>query len=678
MIPQYNPPVEENNPTSNLNNPEIMSMPQTGYQGKNYNDQNKTNKPTYQGTTKIDPLINLQVYQQNSVRPPMPKLPQPPIYIDAEVNNPYNTIMKQYPMQNLLSYHPIPSVNQYYINLDGMGVNQDRIASMYEHAVPKILENEAGLTSITERLELHDVIRSTMFPEGDGKSVGLTGKHEKTVLQHIKLLDMKPYGGKEYAVVDNKKNPFFNLPMGFLMFRTCYPIRYDGSLSSVKCAKNSTGMNMRIYMTRHNSITESNNSITNSNNVDDYKRHDHEEWREVAYYLHVYINILKAKACPNFVMLYGYYLCVDSDADLGGHNFYEIAKQIKTARGMQSGFDLLIPKDNKNSANLNPKSYCGDTIVILTETPTYNIIDWMASVFQDQGSVKKGIKTGSHSVLEWQSILFQIMSVFYCLEKNNIAFTNFIPEDFIFIKKYNQLGSVTKYWKYVIDGIEYFVPNTGYSILFDVRYGGINNTADDSPKPDHNILMDFDPDKDPLDDANKNSINNKIKDMFKTVFNDTFTNMKLLADYGGVAPPQEIKDLLNEINGKIDDESIVKIIEGTMNIFVNNRIGTPVRESEVINMRDYDGNVKKGDMIIIIENEGNNEIYKFGLNFTQKNQKNSDTIDVLTKSAESEKYERKEISRGNIKKYSAYAPIQQLPKQGMPITDDDIIETYRM
>ncbi len=61
-IPQYIPPPEKNTPLD-IWNPKQAPAPTFGYQGKN-NTAPNTEKPAYQGNSKFDPLINLQVYQQ--------------------------------------------------------------------------------------------------------------------------------------------------------------------------------------------------------------------------------------------------------------------------------------------------------------------------------------------------------------------------------------------------------------------------------------------------------------------------------------------------------------------------------------------------------------------------------------------------------------------------------------
>ena len=61
-----------------------------------------------------------------------------------------------------------------------------------------------------------------------------------------------------------------------------------------------------------------------------------------------------------------------------------------------------------------------DKIVILTEAPTQNILNWATKTYEkDQsGSINKMIQTGFYSNEVWESILFQLYVALLCLYKN--------------------------------------------------------------------------------------------------------------------------------------------------------------------------------------------------------------------------------------------------------------------
>ena len=39
-----------------------------------------------------------------------------------------------------------------------------------------------------------------------------------------------------------------------------------------------------------------------------------------------------------------------------------------------------------------------------------------------------------------------------------------------YIKDVSTPGPISKYWKYIVDDVEYYVPNCGYLVMFDSNY----------------------------------------------------------------------------------------------------------------------------------------------------------------------------------------------------------------
>ena len=67
------------------------------------------------------------------------------------------------------------------------------------------------------------------------------------------------------------------------------------------------------------------------------------------------------------------------------------------------------------------------------------------------------------------------MVALYNLQKEEIYFNNFEVDHNIFIKDLSQHSNLTTFWKYKINGIDYYVPNYGYLLLIDTNFAHIQS-----------------------------------------------------------------------------------------------------------------------------------------------------------------------------------------------------------
>jgi len=139
-----------------------------------------------------------------------------------------------------------------------------------------------------------------MVKHHDGEEVSLEDG-DNSLLSYLKFLELNPYSHQSFS-----NNPYKGLPKGMLIYRSCYTIRYDHATGGVKCAKESIGMNVRIYR-----MTQAELEV--NKNKSNY--HTFDLWREIAYYEYVREEIIKKKVSPNFVALYAYYICEKSGID---------------------------------------------------------------------------------------------------------------------------------------------------------------------------------------------------------------------------------------------------------------------------------------------------------------------------------------------------------------------------
>jgi len=242
----------------------------------------------------------------------------------------------------------------------------------------------------------------------------------------------------------------------------------------------------------------------------------------------------------------------------------------------------------------------GETLVLLTEAPNSNIIKWASPLYESKGSLNKMLATGFHKANVWESVLFQIMYIMYILQKETIYFEEFSLENNIYIKDLYYEPNTLNYWIYNIDGLDYYVPNYGYLVLFDSKYNDTisKNYKILSPKLFPNMNDKIDNKNDPIN--YDNDIKNLIFNQFKETFDSNiFTSqLKLL---GGLSPEAEILTLLNNIHNDTSlGTDINKYIRNYFNNYFNNRIGTTLlrTEKEIVNILNRPQFNKAGSLLV--------------------------------------------------------------------------------
>ena len=670
-------------------------------QPKQYEQTQQPQQPQQQ---KLDPLVNLQVYQQN-VKPKetksigtfnMPIVPTP--YFPPQYGfPPYMYTQPYYP-------HIAPGqiIKKYNINIDGVTGDHSKLNLIYEDVLPQ-KEFVGTFGTVGERNDIFDYIRAMLFEHGDGRNTGLDGKSEDSLLSHLKFMNLNPYNTYKFS-----NNPYKNLPFGFLIFQGCYPIRYDHESASVICAKNSIGTNVRIYRMTQGSHAVNNQSVKKINEYD--------EWREISYYEYVREHIIKKKECPNFVVLFGYYISENSMIDfdkiaehsaMKNENYtynsllpkiaepkYKYATNDEIAQPqfiLQGGTGKKINNNNNNNNNnaivsvnksckgynvniaLDHNAYIGKALVAITEAPTYNLFGWASKSYYVEGNIKRQVAGGHYSDKVWFSVLFQIMAGLYTMQKHQIYYECFDPESHIYIKDLSVQGMPTKYWKYRVNGIEYYIPNYGYLVLIDSNFKDVKpqqftfNRNNNDIK--YKIYTKF------LDKTIKDAdFESKSFDAFKNTF-DTNVFSQSYVNFGGRKPPSNVLKLLNDIQANINTSGTKNIGEYMyqhMRFFMNNRIGTYLRELETWYIRKNDNKqFAKGQLVVY---EDSSSSYKFVMYITQTGSE----VTVLSKNdPENADITEMKIQVTSLYAYSKSEHIAQFYKQNDGLlNDDELMETY--
>lgn len=636
--------------------------------------QNMSHKPPFK-PPQNEPILNVQLYQ-----PPKPKPkpnsnpnqyahPNPAVFYPNYVPNPFDPVgfaNYMYHSQYGAPHGGIsgPIFKEYNINIGGVSGSHVKTSHIFEDALP-IKDIRGTYASLGERTMLREYIRSILFSRGDGKDLAIDDDNYN-LLSHLKFMDMNPYNASRFH-----RSPYRGLPYGFLLFRSCYPIKHDGRNATTMCAKNSTGVNVRIYR-----MTEGAYRV----NTDKQNMTDHDMWRDISFYEYITDQIVKKKVCPNFVIMYGYNITLDSKIDFetivtkqnkarnANHgqtnqtihatpftarqlNAERIAQNRKNKDDMrmsglvtreskhgEAGYPLATPASTINDPKTVPicddkrinvrertrqsivieqtqkqiddelKAYRGKALVCLTEAPNYSLMGWARKEYRADGNIKRMINTGYHPKHVWESILFQLMAALYTMQIKGIVITDFNLERNVFIKDIESQNKAMTYWKYKIDGIDYYIPNYGYIVLIDTNYRDFDKDIDCNDEDSSTRIRKIDG----LMLKTKLSsgeIVSKIFSSFKSaidpdIFGQDFVNND------GIKPPESIISLMASIKSAADKGQSVHIsdyIRIYMTMFLHNRLGTLLTVDEMPNIA-YGAERKFGDGELVVMPDNNNKV----------------------------------------------------------------------
>jgi hypothetical protein len=695
------------------------------------------------------PLVDLQVYETEKNTQKKPTI-EPALYAPIGVPYPYNAMPQYMNYPNTYPYQYVPNNNipllkNYNINISGPSVDHGKVSTIFEDILPKAQFNNMPNT-LGERLNILNFIRSVFIKQNDGEDIDINGKTDNSLLSYLKFMELNPYNKNHFS-----KNPYKGLPDDMLIYRSCYPIRYDKNTGLVQCAKNSIGITIRIYR-----LTNEEYDIRKKNSIE-YQ--DYDSWREIMYYEYIREKILKEYICPHFVSMYTYYICEKSDIDFdkiliikgkyrntnikntisnivqhqvnvwGGNKTYKNVKMREYPKYKELNLgDNYIGPDHINPDHINPdhinpdyinqdyigdkykhviprqssnkkriikqnevnppfleqpividdKKYVGKTIVSLTEAPTYNLYAWASKTYKVTGNVQKMINTGFHKSCVWESIIMQLMISLYVLQLHNIAFENFDIESNVFIKDISAHTNTSKYWKYKIDGFEYYIPNYGYLLQIDSNYGDIDNEyvllSQKTKKYkiySENIYGKHNGKFTEHDDIKKECFN-----IFKKIINPNIFSMNFL-QIGGTKPNDDIINLLLKINNDAITNNNIDIehyIRTHMSKFLNNRIGTFVKENEFNNIRSGIPREFKRGQIIAYLIEYNT--YKFALYLSEDSTSTGKTLIVYKDNINNLNMEIISVPSGNLFYYSDYNIVQNYKAGEVIFSSESLLETY--
>lgn len=576
----------------------------------------------------------------------------------------------------------IPMQQVFNISLPGPTGGHVEMNRIYEDILPGG-ENKLTATTLGERLQTFDYIRQILIKMHEGEEMSLDSNGQNSIMSTIKFMEINP---NYYSPIYN--NPYKGLPYGLLVYRSCFPIRYDKMSQSIMCAKNSIGLNIRLY------------ALTCAEYYSFKFRQpvyiEYDVWRELAYYEYMRENVLKRKQSPNFPLLYSYFLSPNRKID-----FFKLKKNCLTQKDILSleykNFEkqhmllsaltppekIIRPMDAAGFAitklpdEVDPslQAYSGTTLIIITEVSHHNLYQWASRIYEPDGIVRKMVQHGYHDENVWLNVIFQIVAALHVMQVHGIYMRCMTIEDNVYIKDLLNYGKPLGYWKYIINGISYYLPNYGYIVFLDSNFKDIypKGTTIDQCKREYKIYTaNIFGKKYPMQ-----SIRKKVFENYRNIINtNAFT--KEHTQNNVCKPPDSIMKLIGRMME--DPETDLGIVLSKyFHCLMNNRIGTLLRkDSEIPNIREITGSFKDGEMAVqVIEDN----LYRWCMVVRTKP---DGMVEIITRnnpgacdfSNNKCDFMTTDVRIETLKQYNCAERIEQNTNPNINLSEDDLLETY--
>ena len=314
-------------------------------------------------------------------------------------------------------------------------------------------------------------------------------------------------------------------------------------------------------------------------------------------------------------------------------------------RGYINGTSSFAGKIVKEEADHD--GYKGKSLVCLTESPSTNFIKWAQKEYTQSGNVRKMTNTGYHDQNVWMSIIFQLMAAFAAMQKKSFCIRNFSLRKNVFIKNVASEES-NSFWKYIIGGIGYYVPNHGYIVMVDSNYKDYDDKFPGA-NASYKIVGRFVDDKTAgiLFDA---GVSETIRKSLLACF-DINNFGRDFVNEGGIKPPESIIKLLERLCESARTQkvfSVSTLIRQHLNKFVNNRVGTIFNEGEERGiLHGANSDFKVGELVVTCDEDNTK---RFGLIV----EVNENSVTVMTKS--NDNIFEKSFPPKTVEKYSTNNP----------------------
>jgi len=571
--------------------------------------------------------INFNIPNVNNSIPPYG---QTPIHMTPIPQVPMVPVAMPFGNSLYAPYQP-EIINKYNVNISTG--NLGYINHIYQDLLPKNDSNHDRYATIMQRLTIANyyglIFKKNYNQNEEFKKmidIKISDTNLSYLLGHIKLDNINSY------YTTKNTNPVIAIataPRNFIMFNVCFPIVYDNN--NITCAENKTRAQMRIYR------------------LFDIDSTYDTELNKVAFELLYYNKIqefIKIHKYPNFVLLYDH---IVAPCKMDFDNIDKM-KQIK----------------NLYHHSIKTETKC---LLMITESVNYNIIEWASKIYDKSENnkiyVSTVISTGVRSVEAWKSVIFQLLVAMFVLHSYKIGFKNFSLQNNVFIKKIDITPPGIKYWKYIINGVKYYVPNHGFLVMIDSNFEDNNNIViNDEYKDQINksgVKYDYD-----SEISNKN-----IKTNIKTIFE----YFKSKETTGEITIPVDFKETIDNIIESVDlkdetDSGILQIINDNFTSYLYEKIGHMIPESELNDYKlDPKKNFKVGDLVFFKKYDN---IYIIS---SYKGKVNNNIHKIFTNTKDHFEYDDDEVVQEDLKEINVTT---DLITRFHYKSNKEIIETYNI
>ena len=350
------------------------------------------------------------------------------------------------PMGHVIS---INKPTKYNINVSTGNIGD--IKHIYKDLLPKNDTSHDRYATISERLNIANY-NSLLFKKHYYNYNELDIHNKMSQLNQNETLSYL-LGHIKINTINSNKNvssTFTNIQNGrdnMIIFNVCNPIDLN-YYNQIICKDDSVRSHLRIYKL-FDVYTQEVDEIKHLNNV----------ILELFYYNKIK-ELIKNKRYPNFVLSYGEFFA-PTKIDFDG---------------------MTALRDNAKNQPIKLNTSTGiNSLLMLTESVNINIIDWASKKLEEKEpndfyvNVSQVIQTGYRTEEVWMSVLFQLIFAIYVLHKEKIDFTEFTLQENVFINKINITPPNIKYWKYIINGAQYYVPNNEWLVMINSDFYYLEN-----------------------------------------------------------------------------------------------------------------------------------------------------------------------------------------------------------
>jgi len=322
---------------------------------------------------------------------------------------------------------------------------------------------------------------------------------------------------------------------------------------------------------------------------------------------------------------------------------------------------ILVPREipNKVPRQVDEAFLSADSkisLLLLTESPTHSFYQWCSRKYDSNfSSVKRMERLGIYTDDVWENVLFQVLQGLYTMQKFKVFIRELSFRDNVYIKDIQQLSN--QVWLYSIDGVDYYVPNEGYLVLYDIGGKEI--------KEDTNF-----PSKVSLGEWNENNID--VFENFVKMFNPNNFSSEALSFLTNLPSDKIITRITNIYTEAIKTDApknISHYIETFFTQFRHPRIGTLLTETEYAYLSFIDKTFTKGELVAYVNLRSDEPVWAVYLGGSE----------VLTYDVQNNVGQRIKVNKyNNLMKYVSKKPIEQSFNKLIDISPNNILERYKI